>query len=38
MYARLLTVTALFRGFPFTVHHWQQFNDTADGGAYYYQG
>lgn len=39
MYAKNdFTVTVLFRGFPFTAHHWQQFNDTADGGAYYYQG
>jgi hypothetical protein len=39
MYAKNdFTVTALFKGFPFTAHHWQQFNDTADGGAYYYQG
>jgi hypothetical protein len=39
MYAKNdFTVTVIFRGFPFTVHHWQQFNDTADGGVYYHQG
>jgi hypothetical protein len=39
MYAKNdFTVAVIFRGFPFTVHHWQQFNDTADGGVYYHQG
>lgn len=39
MYAKNdFTVTAFFSGFPLTAHHWQQFNDTADGGVYYYQG
>jgi hypothetical protein len=31
-----VTVSVLFNGFPCGVTHWQQFNDSCDGGVYYY--
>lgn len=37
MYAKNnFTVSVLFNGFPYSVTHWQQFNDFCDGGVYYY--
>lgn len=39
MYAKnRFSVSIIFRGFPITITHWQQYTDTADGGAYYFAG